>query len=227
MISFEKKFLFIHLPKTGGNSIHNVLSPYSKDKLVSLPKRKKNQDDIDFDVINEQYGLGKHATLREYKKVLSPEVFNSLYKFSCIRNPWDLCISYYFSPHRGGLEWDREKFKQCINIVPNLRNYIRVESDFQKARRKFLQNASKLIGTNMTYNTDPVDMEIDFLIRFEHLNEDFMKVSKTLNIPFEGLPHRNKSSRKHYTEYYDDELIKLVKYRFSDEIKFGGYRFGD
>ena len=48
MISFQKSFLFIHIPKTAGNSIQSVLRDYSEDQLVAS---RKEQDGI------ERFGL--------------------------------------------------------------------------------------------------------------------------------------------------------------------------
>lgn len=36
MLSTSHNFLFIHVPKTGGNSLQNVLSEYADDKIVRL-----------------------------------------------------------------------------------------------------------------------------------------------------------------------------------------------
>jgi hypothetical protein len=36
MISLQKRFLFVHIPKTAGNSIQSVLRDYSEDQLVAL-----------------------------------------------------------------------------------------------------------------------------------------------------------------------------------------------
>jgi len=215
MISLKKNFLFIHVPKTGGNSIQNILRDYSEDKIVTLAR---HQDGIErFEVRNDTYNIVKHSTLSHYKKVIEPEIYEKLFKFCTIRNPWDMLISFYFSPHRGVIEWNRESFINIINQVETIRNYIVIRPLTDKINRR--------LGVNIFPNLKSIDSDIDFIMRFEHLNDDFKKVCKILDIPFTPLPHRNKSNRKHYSQYYDAELIKLVKARFKDEIKLGEYSY--
>lgn len=217
MISIEKKFLFIHVPKTGGNSIQQNLRDFSEDKIES---RLRHQDGIEnFGVTNDKYGTKKHSPLSHYKEVVDPHMFKSLFKFSTIRNPWDMCISFYFSPHRGKIDWDRDKFKEFIQNKKSLMHYISTESYIEKINRKL-----KLTRLN---EYKPLTNDIDFLIRFENLNEDFRKVCEIIEIPFKELPHRNKSSRYHYTKYYDSELIELVKKKFKKEIKYANYIYGE
>ena len=217
MISLNKKFLFIHVPKTGGNSIQNILRNYSEDEIVTLGK---HQDGIErFEVRNNKYSIQKHSTLSTYKNEIESNIYEPLFKFSTIRNPWDMCISFYFSPHRGKIEWYRDRFKEYIQTIPTIRHYIMIESMADKINRKF--------HIGLKSKTKPLDTDIDFLIRFENLNEDFNKVCDILEIPFVELPLRNKSTRSHYTEYFDDELIALIGNRFSDEIKHVNYIYGE
>ncbi|MFT4176261.1 MAG: sulfotransferase family 2 domain-containing protein [Luteolibacter sp.] len=213
MLSIQKKFLFIHVPKTGGNSLQNILRDYSEDEIVISGK---HQDGIErFEVRNKSFDVRKHSTLAHYRSVLDKQLFDGLFKFATIRNPWDMMVSSYFSPHRGITEWNRQQFKDHINKEKNLRKYICVPSS--------AGNFWKRVG--LPFFQKPLLADIDFLIRFENIESDFKKVCEKLGIPVQNLPKRNASSRSHYADYYDDELHELVAKRFSEEIEFGKYEF--
>src|SRR5207237_9701060 len=93
MISFQKQFLFVHIPKTAGNSIQSALRDYSEDELVAL---RGEQDGVErFGLRNPKYKIKKHSTLAEYREALGNEQFGSLCKFTCVRNPLDRVGSYY------------------------------------------------------------------------------------------------------------------------------------
>lgn len=113
-------------------------------------------------------------------------------------------VSFYFSPNRKVTEWDRNQFVALVHREMPVREYI----TFPHSK-----------------GVHSLDHEIDFLMRFESLQEDFKTVCEHLKIDNIVLPHRNKSSRKHYSYYYDSDLIQLVKNKFLDEIEFGAYTF--
>lgn len=211
MISIKKHFLFIHVPKTGGNSIQNILREYSEDQVVAT---SPSQDGVErFEVINENYHVTKHSKLSQYKSVLNPQTYRRLFKFATIRNPWDRLISHYFSPSRGVTEWDRAAFIRVVEKVPVLRDYI--------SEKTFLQR----MKIPAPWFQKPLGTEIDFLIRFERIDEDFRTVCERIGIPCVALPKRNRSERKHYSRYYDEELKAMVGQKFKEEIALGGYAF--
>src|SRR5207245_5168864 len=112
MISFKKQFLFVHIPKTAGNSIQSILRDYSEDEIVAL---RSEQDGIErFGLRNPNYKIKKHSTLAEYRGALGEERFRSLYKFACVRNPWDRMVSYYFTPTQSRETCGRKKFRGMI-----------------------------------------------------------------------------------------------------------------
>ena len=200
MISLQKRFLFVHIPKTAGNSIQSALRDYSEDQLVAL---RKEQDGIErFGLRNPNYKTKKHSTLGEYRDALGNEQFRSLYKFTCVRNPWDRMVSYYFTPTQSPETWDRKKFRNIISKAVSVADYLRLDRNEE----------------------DPF-ANVNYIIRFENLADDFRTVCATLGISPETLPRYNRSSREHYSKYYDDELRELVRMRFAAEIERFGYMF--
>jgi len=198
MISFQKRFLFVHIPKTGGNSIQSVLAPYSEDEIV----RRPGQDGVErFGVVNPEYKLKKHSPLADYRAALGPEQFSQLYKFATVRNPWDRLVSLYFTPIQRK-PWDREAFKKLIGEAISAGEYLRLDGG----------------------EPDPFS-NVDSIIRFENLAEDFDAVCDKLAIRKEKLPRYNRSERENYSKYYDDELRALVAERFAEEIARFGYTF--
>ena len=200
MISLHKRFLFVHVPKTAGNSIQSVLRDYSEDQLVAL---RKEQDGIErFGLRNPSCKNKKHSTLSEYHDALGDEQFRNLYKFTCVRNPWDRMVSYYFTPTQNPEEWNRKKFRGIISKAVSMPDYLRLDDGEE----------------------DPFD-NVNYIMRFESLADDFRAVCKAIGISPSTLPQYNRSSRDHYSKYYDDEIRELVRTRFAAEIERFNYTF--
>lgn len=216
VISIQKKFIFIHVPKTGGNSLQKALKMYSEDILTT---NDKNQDGIErFGIINIKYKTKKHSPLSYYNSVMEKSLFRKLFKFAVIRNPWERMISLYFSAHRGlKIEWNRNKFLEMVYRAKPLRYFI-------SSNNERVNEIDKCQFHNKQ-NSKPLDSDIDFLIRYERLNDDFEKVCKILDIPPKSLKVLNQSKREHYSIYYDDDLIDLIKRKFREEIIYGKYQF--
>ena len=66
---------------------------------------------------------------------------------------------------------------------------------------------------------------VNYIMRFENLADDFRAVCAALDISPAPLPRYNRSNREHYSKYYDDELRELVGARFAAEIERFGYTF--
>jgi hypothetical protein len=199
MISLQKGFLFVHIPKTAGNSIQSVLREYSEDQLVAM---RKEQDGIErFGLRNPKYDIKKHSRLSEYRDALGDEQFRSLYKFTCVRNPWDRMVSYYFTPTQKPEAWNQKKFRATICKAVSVADYLRLNRE-----------------------QDPF-ANVDYIMRFENLTDDFRAVCRALDISPPILPQYNRSKRQHYSKYYDNELRELVRTRFALEIERFGYSF--
>lgn len=65
---------------------------------------------------------------------------------------------------------------------------------------------------------------VDFIGRFETLEEDFNKVCNRLSIE-RRLPHKNPSKHASYRDYYNERTCRLVKDAFAQDIALLGYEF--
>lgn len=202
MISIKNNFLFVHIPKTAGNSVQLILKEYSEDEVFESTEPDGYNR---FGLRSNNYKLRKHSKLKEYKYELENELYKKLFKFTIVRNPWDRMISYYFSPHRGHIKWDRNEFIKFVKKTPSVNSFLSLG---------FLNN----FGSRPFKN-------IDFFLRFENLDQDFNKLCDELGIKRTKIPHSNISDHKHYSYYYDKKLVELVSNRFSSEIKYFGYNY--
>ena len=189
MISHEHKCIFIHIPKTGGESVAVLLG-------------------VDPDPQKLQYLPQKHAGIRYYQKKF-PKEFKTYFKFAIVRNPWAATISWAAWRDRVIKKnppdsFSKEKFKYYMN---------------HEFRKSFF--AKKRPETMLFINGD---MKMDFIVRFETINEDFEYVYKKLNIT-NKLPHKNRTKHKRYQEYYNDKMIDMVNDKFKNDIKYFKYNF--
>lgn len=197
MISHKYKFIFVHVEKTGGNSIQSVLRKYSEDKLV-LNNKKKGLGG-GFELETKNLNINKHSTIKDYYSELNKEKFKDYFKFTCVRNPWDRAFSWYnFMLGRGVVK------------NKNLKSFLK--------EQELPNNQFDAISIN-----DKI--AVDFIMKFENLEEDFKKVCDQIGIHREKPPHLNKTEHKHYSKYYDVMTKELVSQLFKQEIKRFNYVF--
>ena len=195
MIRHDHKFIFIHIPKTGGTSIEGIF-----------------KEDVGGPFEGSRGVKRKHASARKMKKI-HPAEWDEYFKFAVVRNPFDLLVSRY--------HWSRDV--QCLssfNEKKTFRQFI-IAIDRGGFKPKWAVPKSQLSFLSVNK-----EMKMDFIVRFENLQEDFNIVCDKIGIPRKELPHINKSNHKHYTEYYDDETREIVAKRYAKDIEYFGYEFG-
>tara|TARA_R110000772_G_scaffold88958_6_gene184567 strand:+ start:6716 stop:7342 length:627 start_codon:yes stop_codon:yes gene_type:complete len=205
---YSKKynFLYIAVAKTATTLIEGFLYRNLKHKhlnhiLVSS---------------EEKLDLRKHSTMQEIE-LKSPEV-QKYWKFAFARNPYSRVVSW-FSYLTQGLNDQKSKEEHIKEYGADY-----LTGDF----KDFCNFAPFWVFNNQFFHLCDKDenINIDFIGRFENLQEDFNIVCDKIGIPKQKLPHKNKSKHKHYTEYYDDETREIVAKKFAKDIGYFGYEFG-
>jgi Sulfotransferase family len=196
------KYVFIHIPKCAGTSIHHALNCLHTARSLPIEKPKYH----------------KHSKAIHVRKVLGREWDNS-FKFSFVRNPWDLMVSSY--------HWWITHAHEFTSLAADIAR-IKAMGSFSA----FIRSEYGQQRINEHYGRDELDwvsdqgqVIVDFIGRCESLDEDWVKVCNALDLGFVPLGRENRVPRENYHAFYDERTKQLVADRFARTIEFFGYRF--
>ena len=150
-------------------------------------------------------GTNNHSSASEIRKQVGEKIWNGYFKFTFVRNPFDKIVSQYHYNQRNNFTSKDLTFKEYVK-----------EWSLGKKISKFPQQ-------HLFY----IDDKLDFIGKFENLQEDFNVVCDKIGIPQQQLPHKNQSKHKCYTEYYDEETKQIVAEKYAKDIEYFGYKFGE
>ena len=71
------------------------------------------------------------------------------------------------------------------------------------------------------------NIPMDFIGRFENLEEDFAKVCRELGLEDTTLPNLLVSKSRNYKDVYDQETRDIVYHQYREEIDYFRFSFGD
>lgn len=225
MICNEFSCLFVHIPKTAGQSIEQFFM-----NQLGLTWESGRDHLLLGNNTDPSKGTEKlsHLSAAEYTRCgyIEQAKFNQFFKFSFVRNPWERIVSEY-----------------------RYRNYFH-----HRSFRDFLRNRLPKAGWDDKYRhiMSQYDMLhdkqgkllVDFVGRFETLQADFDRICSRLGIEDSQLPHRNPSdknsrnlrrrvrnwlyfngenSKQQYLEFYDEETMDIVREMYHKDIQAFGY----
>ena len=229
-------FAFIHMHKTGGQSINNII-----EKCVPSFK-----------------SIGYH-----YPHHMMPADCTDLPIVGIVRNPWDWYVSWYaFNILLNGAnplffflsDACQSDFKTTLKNLINLGADTAKSQSYRNALIEVLpETLEGNEGVGLTkdcirhFNDDDngyyswqfkrmhgdLDSSKTYIGRFETLQQDFLAIMSQLDVveidairsKFETSAQLNKSRHSHYSAYYDDELRELVAKKESLLIEKYEYLF--
>lgn len=205
LIKMRRKAIFIHNPKCAGSSIKKCIATwYPNDIGYTAWNRGQVW-------VNEQRNRYKR-----YFIFHSSELDNFDYKFMVVRNPFDRLVSaWLYTEHR------RSSFAEYIDRICFLDwNNLCTFEDTHVI--PYTVSQSLLFKNGDT--TKPV---FNFACRFEHLEDDLKTVFSFLNLEPRPLPKKkiNQTKHVHYSKYYDDASIDLVKETYAADLEYFDYSF--
>jgi len=206
LISDEKKFVYIHVPKTGGTSVSAALQRWS------LPRNRARSASwlrwVGLPKDHRRFRFEKHGSLASVERVLPPELFRSYFKFSIVRNPWERLVSDYCAV----LQDASTRRHARVRRLNGFDEYLRREAPRAlRSQFELLADSSGALG-------------LDFVARFESLEQGFRSICQRLGIEAE-LPHENRHDHGDYRCYYDAAARDFVRARWARDVEAFGYEF--
>lgn len=189
VVSHKHKYVYYSVPKTATTSIKKYLEKYTSIDIGSL-------------TLENGYSI-------EYNNE-----WDSYYKFSFVRNPWDRVLSCFL-----------DKTKQCIGKSWALEHY---KQYYDNSFEEFIDN---LNGKNILYDnhlipqTMLINNNINFIGRFENLHQDLSIVQNILSIPKEDMSYENATCHEHYAEYYNRATKDKIYCLYKEDIERFNYEF--
>lgn len=196
--------IFVHIQKTGGNSVRAELG---------LPENPPD----------------KHRTARELRAQLGVPEWERSFSFAFVRNLWDRLVSWWSMidaqrPSSGDPSPEQTNAFQYY-VLANARTFEEFILRCTDTIADYDGDKS-IVRPQLEYVVDDKGtILVDFVGRFETLEDDFRVVAERLGHHGQRLPHVNSSQRRHYRHYYDPALATIVSERFSADLEAFGYEF--
>jgi hypothetical protein len=202
IVSFARRFLFVAIPKTATHAFRVTLRPHlgpNDWEQCQLFER------MAFPVpALARFGHG-HLTCRQVRPFLIPGLWEGLFKFCTVRNPYDRFVSHVYFRHRGGAALARDPLGTLKRSLADARG-------------------GSWATPQAAYVTDEDGrLAVDHVARFEDLQTHFDGICRRIGVPPAPLPIVNAVNPPSYATCYDAELRDMVRDAYADDFRLLGY----
>ena len=202
IVSKKYKFIFIHIPKTGGSSI-------------AEPEYLSGQGALIAHLGSEDHVQAGHIRAVGLKNMLQGS-WDDYFKFAFVRNPWDRIVSlyYYFLQDP---EKQRTALGKEIAKPGSFKEFCR-QLDSIELDPHFDPQISYLIDYEGQFL-------LDYIGRFESIDSDINLICNKIGLPTVKLPHFRKSDHDSYHNHYDNESAEIIAAKYKSDIEAFKYKY--
>lgn len=211
VISYMRRFLFVHVYKAAGMSVEKALKPFDvRSGLAGYAPadQRRMLEGLGFNpaILDMQ----RHTNAPEIRDALGAELFGKLFKFAFVRNPWDLQLSlYHFNLKHPEFAGDGAALRA--------KDFEAFILGLDKSKRHPLGQQKRFV-----VDRDGAPL-MDFVGRFENLAADFAEVCARINARNVILEHVNRTEHKPWQQSYTRHMFDVVREVHAPDIAYFGY----
>ena len=200
--------LFLRIPKNASSSIMDKLGT----RNIVKKYEKKLQESLDKNIYKDFF-TATHARPHELQTVISSMELNC-FSFAVARNPWDRVVSMYHFARKMGLAH-----------LFGIDNDLSFEGFCELLKSREGDRSFMPVFKQTEWTHGPI--EVDEILKFENLSEDFSAMVKKHNIKdiSPHLPHINSTAHKPYRDYFNSNTQKIIKKVFEEDCDLLKYVF--
>ena len=213
ILSRGRRYLFIHIPKTGGTSLALALEGRAmKDDIMlgDTPKARNRRGRVKG--VETRGRLWKHSTLADLDGLVRPEELDGLMIFALVRNPWARAVSYYHWLRKQEFDHPAVRIAKASEFSPFLNHPLVGESFRASPARHYVTDAEGRERKALFLRLER--FEADAAPLFDHLGFRFA-------LPQENATGTGADYRRYYSEFDSNLLGSLC----SEDVSRFGYGF--
>lgn len=214
IISPGRRYIFVHIPKTGGTALSLALEARAQadDILIGdTPKARRRRGRLRH--LTPKGRLWKHSTLADIEGVVNAADLPDWFVLTLVRNPWDRVVSYY--------HWLRmQRFDHPAVALAK-------ERDMTGFLAEPWMQDSLRGGHYASYVTGADGLEhCQLFVRIENLAEELAPFETHLGIELGPINRNNTSDRfKDYRHYFNNVTAELVADLAAEDISRFDYSY--
>ena len=144
--------------------------------------------------------------------------FAEYFKFCFVRNPYDRLYSSYKFLERGGVNiHDANAFQKHLIRYKDFEDFV-----LHGLSYNLLDEIIHFIPQTIFICDQKDVILVDFIGRFESLEEDFLKLADKLSLDI-ALPHLNSTNKISYRDIYTEDMMIKVKEIYKRDFDILGY----
>lgn len=202
VISYEHRYIFVHIPRTAGSSVEDYLQGVESGPIDRFRQFLPGCGDG-----RQHLYLNELLVHRDFGDSSREDFF----RFCVVRNPWDWFLSeVFYWIGRGQLRGNASDYKHAF---------------FSLLESKEIDNHR--IESQLDYVSIDGEIAVDFIGKYETIDQDFLAIRLQIGIQDGApLPRVNASPKTcPFWEYYDDEMKEAVGERYARDIAAFSYTF--